>query len=351
MGKKMICLLLAAALLSALCACAADEPAEAPASPDSAGVSPAAPKHETPEPEPEPVQTTPEMDLTGVNTLETVEFQLLDFFTTQDLLPPMPDGLYTHYAADAGKIYAVASFDVKNTQTAALDADELLSAALVLGETEYPGNCVVVTDGGTDLDNGGWAEVQPLETARIYYLFSVPQDADLESARLCAAGETEARAADVRLSDFVSRRAAFAVGQTFEDAAVLRATVESVSYADTLYPPMPDSYYHYYEAEAGKTYLIVKLAVENRKGSDLKYSDIAGVSCVYDGKYNYSAFAVVEEDGGSDLNGYPGQCVLSPLDSGVVYYLCEMPAEVRGGSVEIALYILGQTYYLTYAPS
>ena len=108
----------------------------------------------------------------------------------------------------------------------------------------------------------------------------------------------------------------------------------------------PGGYYTYYEAESGKLYLIVKVSTTNLKGNDLKYDAIAGVSCVYNEKYNYSAFCVLEKDGGTNLNGYPSQYAISPLDSGVCYYLMEVPEVVQQGPVVITVYVGGQYYTL-----
>lgn len=51
--------------------------------------------------------------------------------------------------------------------------------------------------------------------------------------------------------------------------------------------------------------------------------------------------------GGEDLNGYPSQYAIAPLDTGVTYYLAEVPAEVESGSVEISFYIAGEYYKLS----
>ena len=89
------------------------------------------------------------------------------------------------------------------------------------------------------------------------------------------------------------------------------------------------------------------MTAKNLKGTDLKYDAIAGVSCTYNEKYKYSTFACLEQDGGANLNGYPSQYAIAPLDSGILYYLAEVPAEVESGTVEISLYIAGEYYNYT----
>ena len=178
----------------------------------------------------------------------------------------------------------------------------------------------------------------------LHYLFQVPADSDTEDMDFTVTCGGDRRSAQLGLSQFESQLQTVTLGQTITDDETLSLTVDSISFANTLYPPRPASYYHYYEAPSGKTYLIVKMTVTNLKGTDMKYDTIAGVSCVYNGKYNYNSFAAVETDRGGDLSGYPGQNSIAPLDTGVVYYLMEVPAEVEGGPVEVTFYIAGEYY-------
>lgn len=126
-------------------------------------------------------------------------------------------------------------------------------------------------------------------------------------------------------------------------------TVNDVYFDAALYPPHASGYYHYFEAADGKTYLIISCSVKNLKGTDLKYDSIAGVSCVYNEKYRYDSFLVIEEDGGADLNNFTNMYSISPLDSGNLYYLIEMPQEVETGSIVISIRVANECY--TYSVS
>jgi hypothetical protein len=84
--------------------------------------------------------------------------------------------------------------------------------------------------------------------------------------------------------------------------------------------------------------------VKNLKGSTLDIEHIAGVKAIYDGKYKYDSFVIIEEEQGADLTTYAD---IEPLDTAIGYYLIEVPEMVENGPVELEVYVLGETYYYT----
>lgn len=342
--KKIIAFILALATVLALSACGTSSAPAGNNNPVNNGGA-ATPNNATAAPAETTVPAAAEMSTTAANTIGgTVEYTLVNVYTTNDVMPPKPSSVYTHYEATAGNIYVVAVMDVKNIGTASVDAEDLMKVTMNIGGTTFAGNCVVEEDGGAGLGYANITPVAALGTARLYYLFQVPEASSTDSMVISAIVGTETQSATVGLAQFESQIKTLVKGDVITDDTTLSATVEDVYFSNTLYPPIPDGYYTYYEAASGKTYMIVKLNVKNLKGSDLKYDSIAGVTCVYNDKYKYTTFGVLEEDGGTDLNGYPGQYAIAPLDSGVIYYLAEVPAEVANGPVVVTLYIAGQYY-------
>ena len=182
------------------------------------------------------------------------------------------------------------------------------------GRDSYtPASYYTVTEEGTELERVH--KIDPLATQQLYFAFAFSK------------GTEEAE---------------YTLQVTDKDGNVYTAEFDLAQFE----AEQPGGYYTYYEAESGKLYLIVKVSTTNLKGNDLKYDAIAGVSCVYNEKYNYSAFCVLEKDGGTNLNGYPSQYAISPLDSGVCYYLMEVPEVVQQGPVVITVYVGGQYYTL-----
>lgn len=347
--KKAAALLLALLLCLSLSACGGnDNSSQSDSLPENDADTPNAPDNaDEPDDQPDPDPVLPELTLDSSNSVEgIVEYEISTVYSSNDIMPPKPDGIYTHYEAKAGKQLIAVVMNVKNLQSASASARDLLSAALSIGDAEYASTCVVEEDGGADLGSGS-STVDPLSEARIYHLFEIPEDADTEHMTLTVTAGEDARAISLGLQQFESAKKPIVIGEEITDGETLSLTIDSISFATTLYPPKATGYYHYYEAENGKTYLIVKATAKNLKGTEMKYSDIAGVSAVYNDKYNYSSFAVLEKDGGADLNGYPNQYSIDPLDSGVVYYLIEVPAEVESGKVDLSFYISGNYYTYT----
>lgn len=345
--KKIVALLLSLLLCLSLCACGGkdgpSQPDNLPENTDEPGTPDSADEPEQSDPEPVPQELT----LDALNSIDgVVEYEISTVYTSNDIMPPKPTGVYTHYEAKDGKQIIVVIMNIKNLQSTGVSAHDLLAVELSIGDSEYASTCVVEEDGGEDLGSGSHT-VEPLSEARIYHMFEIPVDADTEHMTLTVTAGEDARAVSLGLQQFESAKKPIVIGEEITDGETLSLTIDSISFATTLYPPKATGYYHYYEAETGKTYLIVKATAKNLKGTAMKYSDIAGVSAVYDDKYNYSSFGVLEKDGGADLNGYPNQYSIDPLDSGVIYYLIEVPAEVESGKVDLSFYISGSYYAYT----
>lgn len=287
------------------------------------------------------------MSLDGVNTVGKAEYALKYLYVTPDVVPPNPSTVYTHYEADAGKTYLVFVVDVKNLAQKQVSADDLLTWKLTLGGQKHTAQCAVEEDGGQGLGYGNITYIDPLETARIYYMFQVPEGKTQGKLEITASAGGDSQSAKVTVAEFESRVKPFLPGHTFTDGETLSAKVEALLFSDYLYPTAPEGVYSYYEAEAGKTFLITKLLVKNLKGTDLRCDAIAGAFVTYDGKYKYSAFTAVEESDGSDISGYASAQQIAPLDSRVVYFLAEVPDEVENGPVSVTFYICGEYYTYT----
>lgn len=316
MVKKICSMLLAISLVFSFCACGSNETA-----------------------------TSKEISLDDVNTIEnTVEYKIADVFTSNDVLPPKTSGFYTHYEADAGKQYLVVSMDIKNIGTSDVEINSILTAKLTINSTEYNATCAPLSSDETSFDSC-YDKLAPLSSSRVYYLFAIPQDADCSSVQLSVIANNSTKTAQLSLDNYKKQKAHFSLNEEITDNSTISVTITDVYFDSILKPPITNRSYRYFEASAGKTYLIVKASVKNLKGSDLKYSSIAGASCTYNEKYRYSSFAVFEKDQGSDLDNAPDLYSIAPLDTGIIYYLMEIPEEAANGPIEVCMYIAGTNYY------
>lgn len=368
--KKTIALLLALALCLGLCACGGgNAPASAPADADAANGETASPAesgtpagesgapedpgtaNDEPAPSDEPEADAPAavqtLDFSGANTLGAVgELTFDGGFSCEKLEPPLSSGVHISYSPADGKIFVVLSAKFTSAASTKSRVDDLFTAAIApKGSDAYvTASCYAVTDGGSELDSR--PPIDPLATQEVYLVFAVTKGSENdEYVLLLQDRDGGSYTGDFSLAQFQSAVPELKIGDTISDDTI-ELTVENVYFADSLYPPKAGGYYHYFEADSGKVYLIVKVTATNRKGNDMKYDSIAGVSCIYQEKYNYSSFCVLEEDGGEDLNSYPGQYSIAPLDQGTCYYLMEVPEVVQEGPVTITIYAAGQYYNL-----
>lgn len=334
---KFLCFSLSIFLLFSLCACGGESSNNSTTS--------SQPSQTNPATDTKPVAVTKPINIDAVTQISDVaEIKIVNVFTSDDVKPPRPSGYYTHYPASSGCTYLVVVMDVKNLGTNSVYADEIISVKMSVGGKEYNASTVVETEEGAGLDKGSWTSIKALDVARVYQMYSIPSNTDLQNFSITIENGQDIYSSDFSLSSFESKLKTVGIGEIITDNETISLTVDSIEFKNTLYPPRPSGYYHYYEAEHGKTYLIVKITATNLKGTKMKYDSIAGLSCVYNEKYNYSFFTVLEEDGGEDLTGTSSLYAISPLDKGVVYYMAEVPTQVAEGPVEITFYIAGNYY-------
>lgn len=110
-------------------------------------------------------------------------------------------------------------------------------------------------------------------------------------------------------------------------------------------PPNPDSYYSYYEAGNGKTYIDLCIAYKNLDVQDVEADTVIGAKLKYDNKYDYTGFSCIEEDNRGDFT-YSNITSISPLTTEYLHYLFEVPEAVGEGteSIVITLYVSGNEY-------
>ena len=114
-------------------------------------------------------------------------------------------------------------------------------------------------------------------------------------------------------------------------------------------PPNPDTFASAYKVGDEKNiYLDVMVYVKNTQGKSFNLDDAIDFKLVYDGKYNYDGFSVIEEADGSDLeSAYISY--LSPLMTAKMHFPIEVPLEVRDSGKEYAIImeVYGEEYQFT----
>ncbi|MBO5778458.1 MAG: hypothetical protein J6R82_02705 [Clostridia bacterium] len=124
--------------------------------------------------------------------------------------------------------------------------------------------------------------------------------------------------------------------------------LDFVNIEQKIVPPAPDDFYSYYEADHGKVYVDFCFAYKNTHTADVDADEIVDAKLIYDDKYEYTGFSIVEEDNRSDFT-YANITSIAPLCTEYIHYLFEVPEEVKNGtqSIEITFTIHETTYTYT----
>ncbi len=113
-------------------------------------------------------------------------------------------------------------------------------------------------------------------------------------------------------------------------------SIESINITNDVMPPQPGNWYSHYEADAGKVYVDACFAYKNMTTGDVMADEVISGNLLYDGKYDYTGFPVIEKDSRSDLT-YANITSIAPLSTEYLHYLFEVPEEVQSSSSPIEL--------------
>lgn len=106
-------------------------------------------------------------------------------------------------------------------------------------------------------------------------------------------------------------------------------------FTQDLLPPNRGGFYTHYQVEdTNNVYLVVNLNVKNVAQINLGADTIANVEIIYDNKYTYSSFPVLEKKDGTGYD-YSNITDIAPLTSRKMCYLAEMPLEARDSGLPV----------------
>ena len=134
------------------------------------------------------------------------------------------------------------------------------------------------------------------------------------------------------------------IGQTVETKDYI-FTLRNVELTYEVLPPNTSSVYTSYTAESGKVFVHVEADVKNVMQRDLRIDELFKSSVLYDGKYPYAGFQIVN-DGDNRFDWVGSYVAATPLETCKAHSIIECPAEVdeSGKSVVVKLTIGDQVY-------
>lgn len=134
------------------------------------------------------------------------------------------------------------------------------------------------------------------------------------------------------------------IGETI-DAGDYEFTLLDVELTYEVLPPNTSSVYTSYPAESGKVYVHVEADVKNTMQRDLRISELFKTSVIYDGKYPYTGFPIVN-DGDNRFDWVSSYVAATPLETCRAHGLVECPVEVDESDNALIVYLEmgGNTY-------
>ena len=110
-------------------------------------------------------------------TINNAEFAIDYAEITKDVVPPQPADWYSHYEAEAGKVYVDFCVAYKNLGNNDIGADNVMSAKMTYaGKYEYSGFSMIEEGNRSDFTYSNITSISPLATEYVHYLFEVPEE-------------------------------------------------------------------------------------------------------------------------------------------------------------------------------
>lgn len=120
-----------------------------------------------------------------------------------------------------------------------------------------------------------------------------------------------------------------AIGQNIQYDSNYNISFLESFFSRKVEPSNPGSYYTYFPAGDGNTYLVLKTVIKNLGTEILAGEKLPKGKLIYDGKYKYDAILITEEDDGSELKQYSFYMDIDPLTTRKIWYMVEVPQEIE----------------------
>lgn len=131
----------------------------------------------------EPESAAPENEVKTINVGETIvtetrEITLGHVEFSYDVEPEEKNVVYTHYAAESGKVYIDIAVAVKNIQKQQLKCTEVMSASADYDNGYTYSGSAIVEDATLGFAMAITKNIDPLDTVKMHYLIECPQEVE-----------------------------------------------------------------------------------------------------------------------------------------------------------------------------
>jgi hypothetical protein len=111
-------------------------------------------------------------------TTKNMEIKVKKIEFSYDVLPDKTSGMYTHYAADSGKVYIHIDTDVKNLQKQTLRCDEIMNVKADYNSGFTYDSFAVPEDSSTGFTYANITSIEPLASQGVRFLIECPQEVE-----------------------------------------------------------------------------------------------------------------------------------------------------------------------------
>lgn len=289
-----------------------------------------------------------QINLKDLNKIDDViEYKFIEIQTDKKIQPPVPGGFSTYYEAKKdGEKYIDFLLDIKNLKNEKINIENILKCNIKIDGKEYNTFSVIESEDGTKFDFANITDIKPLTSSKVHLLSEVPETELDKEIELIMKVEKKDYSTKFKLQDVVREKKMIKVGETINSEKHSEIKINSLEFKNKLEPTKPKDFYTYYELkDPNKTYLVLCVDAKNLKSEKLKADAVMGVKLTCENKYKYDSFATIEEVGGGNLS-YANITSIDPLTTSKMYYLCEIPQEIKDKPMELQLNINGNKYYI-----
>lgn len=282
-----------------------------------------------------------EVDLKKKNSVEDIiEYTIKTIETTSKLEPSNVSSFYTYYEPDDGNTLLHIEMDVKNLSDKDIDIDDVMKVTFTIDGNKYSAQPVLEEED----DFAYTTSIKQLMTGRIHFFTNIPTDLATDEINLNIKINDKSYETTFDLEEVKPEKNYVKKGDKLSKKDLSEVTIKSIKFTDKVEPSNPSSYYTYYEVkDTSNTYLALKINVKNLKGDSLDADKVMNAKLIYNDKYTYDCFSTIEKDG---TFTYTNITSIDPLKKSVIYYLFEVPKEVKDGDVELQINYAGDKYFV-----
>lgn len=334
--KKLISVLLLAAMLCSLAACGAS------------GKRASGRKGES-------------IDLKEIVTTDCCEFFVDSFSITDDVVPPAASGNWKDYKAEDGKTYEDFCISYKNRGLSDVALEDAISGTLLYANRyKYTGFSFTEKNQRSDFtySNSG-IKIAPRGMEYIHYLFALPKEAENSTAEILLemtiggkryqfVGREETGTPVVARRYGAEKRS----GSVERDEVISTSNAEFyINYsniANRVIPLAAGQSYSYFGADSGKVFVDVCFAYRNMGTENIQADEAISAKIKYANKDVYTGFSMIECENRTRFT-YADITSIAPLTTEYIHYLFEVPEEIAETteSIVVSFLIDGNLYDYT----